>query len=203
MRVLSSDLLPNFGPSGRLEAIHTPASHRTACAQWRGLVQGGIPTKLAEQGQVIMMSLTKPCAVAGAIARVAHEDKMAVRKPAHGTHQQQPSHVRRCLMPCPVHAIPPRGAGPTPPRQEVPRAVSQMAASRGPTQPPIYAPSNRRYHYGSTAPYRGAPSSSYSCRLPTRRKSMCDYLAHAAGHYPRLALILSVPMVTRVHGMDN
>lgn len=56
-----------------------------------------------------MVFAAKPCGLASAIARVAHEDELSLRKPAHQARQQEPGEVGGHLMPRAMHAIPLRG----------------------------------------------------------------------------------------------
>ncbi len=117
----------DFLGGSQLVAFHARASPGLARARWRGLIEGGIAIKLADQGEVLAVFAAKPCGLAGALAAVAHEDKVALRKPAHPARQQPPGEVRGRLMTRAMHTLPLRGTGPRLPRRGVPRAERRMA----------------------------------------------------------------------------
>jgi hypothetical protein len=71
----------------------------------RRLVQRGVAIKLADQGQVTRVLLAKPRGLTGAVATVAYEDEVSIRKPAYQARQQQPRNVRWGLMAHAMHAI--------------------------------------------------------------------------------------------------
>jgi hypothetical protein len=92
-------------------AVDARASQWGTRARGRRLGQRGIPIKRADHGEVTAGVTAQSRRLAGARARVAHDEAVAIRKPAHQARQQPPSHGRRRLMPRPVPTIPRRGAG--------------------------------------------------------------------------------------------
>src|SRR6266850_1102869 len=95
-----------------LPTLHARAAQRVACARGGRCIPRGIPIKLADDGQVTAMVRAKPCGLAGAVAHVAYEDDVTLRKPADETCQQPSGAVRWRLLPRAMRTIPLGGTVP-------------------------------------------------------------------------------------------
>ena len=97
---------------GQCLTFHARAAHRVACVRGWRFGPRGITITRADEGQVTVRLLAKPCGLTGAVAQVADEDDVTRRKPADETGQQQSGDVRWRLLPRALRTIPLWGRGP-------------------------------------------------------------------------------------------
>jgi hypothetical protein len=121
-------------------ACHARASDGTARARWRWRVQGGITINLADHGAMTAMLMATPGRLAGAVARVAPNNAVAMRKPADPARQQPSGKVCGRLMARAGPAIPLRRAVPRHQARKSPRPSGERQLDEHRDHDPLMPP---------------------------------------------------------------
>jgi hypothetical protein len=127
-----------------------------------------------------MVLLTKSRDLAGAVARVTHEDEVSIRKPAYQARQQQPRDMRWRLMARAMHVIPHGGAVQGDQDWERPRPGGERPLDEPRDDHPLMSPAIGRIAVSRPHPIAMPP-------LPKhlRARVLSDRIVASQQHRPR------------------